>query len=350
MKPLNTWLLILAIFTGCKSEELPVVTTDDVVSITQTSATCAGEVISEGDSYVTEKGICWSKSENPTIQDSINKCGLGAGSFSCELTNLTPNTEYYIRAYATNSYGTGYGKSLSFTTDPLYIPELRTYLGLIKCHSASIGGEILYDGGSPVIDCGLCWSNSDNPTLNDSYLSIGTSSDSFRETITGLESNTDYYVRPYASNIIGTGYGPSIKITTCLDINPNPINPQSVALHLQPLDTIKKYIHGRWQIVVIKGGIDGQNTCYNNYTSEFTDNDLFITNVYAIAYDTFNITWVKKKLVNSPDSLYLMTLQRLRDGVNMDVSYVMQEIKNDTLVYYEYQIFDALYYHGLKNK
>ncbi len=350
MKTIKTLLILLLLLPGCKKEDVPTVKTGDVASVTQTTASCSGEIISQGDSEVTERGICWSTTDKPLISDNIKVDNSEDNSFTVDLTGLEPDTEYFVRAYATNTFGTGYGKSLSFTTDPLYIPELRTYLGLIKCHSASIGGEILYDGGSPVIDCGLCWSNSDNPSVNDSHLSIGTCSDSFRETITGLESNTDYYVRPYASNIIGTGYGPAIKIITCLDINPNPVNPQSVALFLQPLDTIKKYIHGSWQIVVIKGGIGGQNECYNNYTSEFTDNDLFISNVFSIAYDTFNIAWVKEKLYYSPDSLYIMTLRRLQDDAEIGLNFVMQEIKNDTLIYYDYNVIDGMEYYGLKNK
>jgi hypothetical protein len=350
MKSVKAFLIFLLLIQGCKKEDIPTVKTGDVASITRTTANCSGEILSQGDSEVTERGICWSTTDKPLISDNIKVDDSDGNSFTVELTGLEPGTEFFVRAYATNRYGTGYGETMSFITNSLCAPEVITfYPQQIRCNSASFGGEIQSDGGSPVIDFGICWSKSDNPTLNDSYFSVGGGSVSFRSTISELESNTDYYVSAYATNLIGITYGASVKFTTCPDLNPNPVNPKSISLFNQPLDTVKKYVQGKWQVVVIRGGVGGINSCYNNFFSEFTDNDLFITNVYAVANDTFNIAWVRENFPNSPDSFYLMNLKRFKDGANMDVSYVMQEIKNDTLVYFEHNMLDAFYYFGLRD-
>ena len=92
---------------------LPTVTTIAVTNIDATSATSGGNVTDDGEATVTARGVCWSTSHNPTISDSYTTNGTGTGSFTSSLTNLTPNTTYYVRAYATNSVGTAYGSEVS---------------------------------------------------------------------------------------------------------------------------------------------------------------------------------------------------------------------------------------------
>ena len=96
----------------------PTVTTGTISSITQTTATVAGSVTHKGDANVIARGICWSTKPNPTIADNVSKSGSGVGYFSCILTGLTGDTEYYVRAYATSNVGTGYGSQNSFVTPP----------------------------------------------------------------------------------------------------------------------------------------------------------------------------------------------------------------------------------------
>lgn len=95
---------------------LPEVITEPVTSITINSATGHGSVNSEGSFPVTERGICWGKSSNPTIEDSHENCGTGTGSFTVDMSDLKTNTKYYVRAYAINSAGTTYGAQQTFTT------------------------------------------------------------------------------------------------------------------------------------------------------------------------------------------------------------------------------------------
>jgi uncharacterized protein (TIGR02145 family) len=95
---------------------IPVMTTDSVTDITQNSAKSGGNVTSDGGSTITARGVCWSTGQIPTISDNKTKDGTGAGNFISSISDLSANTTYYIRAYATNSNGTGYGSSVSFTT------------------------------------------------------------------------------------------------------------------------------------------------------------------------------------------------------------------------------------------
>ena len=112
---------------GSRAEEttLPTVVTSAVTQITETSAVVGGNVTSDGGASVTERGVVYSTSPNPVItnlSNTIRPCGSGAGSFTCYLTGLQPNTTYYIRAYAKNDVGTAYGEEVSFTQTQIEKP------------------------------------------------------------------------------------------------------------------------------------------------------------------------------------------------------------------------------------
>lgn len=111
-------LIILAGLISCRKQELPVLSTDPVTNITGNSATCGGNVTDEGSGPVIGMGVCWKKSINPTIDDEKRLVDGGPGPFVCNLSHLNATTTYYVRAYATNEAGTGYGNEISFTTAP----------------------------------------------------------------------------------------------------------------------------------------------------------------------------------------------------------------------------------------
>lgn len=96
--------------------ELPTVVTGDVSEITTNSAVCGGEVTNDGGSEVTERGLCWSTNENPTVNDNHVVVGEGIGAFSATISGLEANTTYHVRAYAINEKGTAYGLDKEFTT------------------------------------------------------------------------------------------------------------------------------------------------------------------------------------------------------------------------------------------
>ncbi|MDD5184459.1 MAG: FISUMP domain-containing protein, partial [Paludibacter sp.] len=95
---------------------LPSFVLSNISSITDSSAICTGKIGSDGGSPVTDRGVCWSISQNPTISDNKSSAGVGAGVYNCNIAGLLPNTTYYARAYATNSIGTAYDIQVSFST------------------------------------------------------------------------------------------------------------------------------------------------------------------------------------------------------------------------------------------
>jgi len=93
----------------------PSISTSSVTSISSTSATRGGSIISDGGAEVENRGVCWSTSTTPTISEDCTHDGTGTGIFSSTLTGLTPGTSYHVRAYATNNAGTSYGAEEDFS-------------------------------------------------------------------------------------------------------------------------------------------------------------------------------------------------------------------------------------------
>jgi hypothetical protein len=106
----------LILFSGCEKERVPELSTLEVTEITQTTAVSGGTIIHDGGAVVTSRGVCWSISPEPTIIDNKIEDVTGSVSFAISIIDLEPNTTYYVRAYATNSAGIGYGNTISFTT------------------------------------------------------------------------------------------------------------------------------------------------------------------------------------------------------------------------------------------
>ena len=99
---------------------LPTVVTTNFSNVTSNSAVSGGNVVSDGGSPVSTRGIVWSTIPNPTVSlSTITKNGNGLGIFSSPLNGLVFKTTFYARAYATNSVGTGYGNEISFTTSDI---------------------------------------------------------------------------------------------------------------------------------------------------------------------------------------------------------------------------------------
>jgi uncharacterized protein (TIGR02145 family) len=100
-----------------KSPGIPVLDTKAAISIASTIATCGGKIKNDGGATITNRGICWSTTSNPTVESGTKtSSGTGSGSFSSQITGLTAGTTYFVRAYAANSAGIGYGNQISFTT------------------------------------------------------------------------------------------------------------------------------------------------------------------------------------------------------------------------------------------
>lgn len=194
---------------------LPTVSTDNISSITQISAFCGGTVINDGRSTVTMRGICWSTSSSPTIINQHTSEGRGTGSFVSALNGLEAGKTYHVRAYAVNSVGISYGEDKQFTTLNGAPAVVTSSVSGITQNTAICGGAVTNDFGNNVTARGVCWSTvNTEPTIYDSHTSDGYGSGSYVSHLTNLQSGTHYYVRAYATNALGTGYGEVKEFTT----------------------------------------------------------------------------------------------------------------------------------------
>jgi N-acetylneuraminic acid mutarotase len=212
--------ILIIIFTGCKKDvEIPTLTTNGVHNVTNTTAETGGNVTSSGGEAVTVRGVCWSTLHNPTVTGSKTIDGSGSGAFTSSITELTENSTYYIRAYATNSVGTAYGSEISFTTDQnIIVATLSTApITDITATSAVSGGNINSDGGASVTTRGICWGTDINPTISNNMTSDASSGIGyFKVNLVGLDPGTNYYIRAYAVNNAGISYGNEVTFTTPL--------------------------------------------------------------------------------------------------------------------------------------
>jgi hypothetical protein len=116
--------LLIMVAAGCKKDtaatntpsiQLPVLKTSDISAITKTTAVSGGSITSDGGAMISSRGVCWSITAAPTVSDNKTVEGTGIGSFTSSLTGLTSAAVYNVRAYATNSAGTAYGNTVTFT-------------------------------------------------------------------------------------------------------------------------------------------------------------------------------------------------------------------------------------------
>ncbi len=126
-----SFLFLLLLLVSCSSSEddsstnltIPTIQTGTVSNTTTSSVTVEATIVQNGGTSITASGFCWDINPNPTVSQNFNVTSTQNGTFQSTLTNLAENTTYYIRAYATNSQGTGYGNEVTFTTEEnMYFP------------------------------------------------------------------------------------------------------------------------------------------------------------------------------------------------------------------------------------
>ena len=188
--------------TDCPSK-VPSIGTKPVSTFSNTTASCGGIITYDGRSWVTSRGIIWSTDENP---DWGNKLGFtmdgqGTGEYKSALSNLTANTTYYVRAYATNSAGTGYGSPVKLKTS-----DTPNYKPLKPINPFPVNG-VTEASTSPT----LSWSCSDpddDPIMYDVYLDTNNppatkvSSDQANLTfpVSGLSNGVHYFWKVIAKD------------------------------------------------------------------------------------------------------------------------------------------------------
>jgi uncharacterized protein (TIGR02145 family) len=216
MKYLLTVLFFSFLIISCKTQENvpvkenpPTVFTKKASDVSLFSATLNGEVTNEGFTPVTDRGFVYSdKNNNPSLTDSKIQSSYGKGLYSIVLNKLSVNTKYYYTAYATNTKGTSYGQFDSFTTADYKLPVVITDAPKnITYNVVELSGFVSDAGGFAITERGICYGLNPNPSISDNKIVSGEGLGAFKITLQNLKDNSYYFVRAYAINSKGTGYG-----------------------------------------------------------------------------------------------------------------------------------------------
>lgn len=189
-------------------------TTAAATNVRALTATINGEIESDGGSNITERGFCYGIDANPTTSATVVKISGTVGSITKDLANLTKATKYYVRAYATNGYGTHYGNEISFTTSDGKVLFDSVTSPDVTVSSVKVATNITSDGDNTITQRGFCYSTSTEPTISDKKITVVGTTGSLSGTIANLTNNTKYYVRAFATNETGTSYSSEIAVTT----------------------------------------------------------------------------------------------------------------------------------------
>jgi len=291
-----TTILSCATSENAPSKKAPTIITSTISNITLNSASSGGNITNDGGDAITARGIVWNTSTSPTTSLATKTTdGTGLGNFSSNLTNLIPSSSYFIRAYATNGIGTGYGNELSFSTGAIVIPTVSTTaITGITTNSAVSGGNITADGGGTITARGVVWSTSQNPTVSLTTKTIDKSGLAiFISNSTNLAQNTTYYIKAYATNSAGTAYGNQVEfktevITSVTDVDGNVYKIVQIGSQLWMAENLKttKYCNGD----IIPNVND--YTQWKNLTTEgwsYYENDLTYNSIYGKLYNGYTI-------------------------------------------------------------
>jgi uncharacterized protein (TIGR02145 family) len=303
--PLNTIDSIT--YTITNPGNLAIISTLPIGNITSTSATSGGNITNNGGTPVTQRGIVWSTSPNPTTANYSTADSSLSVSYSSNLTGLTNNTTYYVRAYATNSAGTSYGNELSFTTASIFIGSISTlncssanHYGNLISNTASSGvsSVIVYNGGNGGPHNGQVV-NSLGVTGLTATLAPGTFAidyDSLTYTITGTPSSSG--IATFSLNIGGQTCTLTRIINSGIVTNPGPgVTFDGYSYPSIVLGNGQEWMAENLRTTVYSNGDSIPNVTDDSEWSSLTtgawahyNNDILYENPYGKWYNWFTIT------------------------------------------------------------
>ncbi len=223
----------------------PTVTTPTSASVTSTSATLGGDITSNGGASISDYGVLYSTSSSgltlANVGSGVSQVHTSAstsGVFTESVTGLSPGTQYYYVAYATNSAGTNYTSPVSTFTTQTVAPTVTTPTSAsVTSTSATLGGDITSNGGASISDYGVLYSLSSSgltlANVGSGVSQVHTSASTsgvFTESVTGLSPGTQYYYVAYATNSAGTNYTSPVSTFTTQTVAPTVTTPTSASV------------------------------------------------------------------------------------------------------------------------
>lgn len=209
------------VFVACDEPEEPqeqkfeITVTTAAVEVVDDTATTGGEVTSKGTPKISERGVCWANTVNPTVEDNKTSDGEGLGAWTSTITGLVPGATYYVRAYAVQLGEVTYGNQQQFTVG-IEPPIVTTAQVTDITFETAVGGGNVVVGDREILEAGICWSNEQNPEYPDSDNLVEDldAEGNFVANLIYLSANTTYYVRAFAVTEDATYYGEQVSFTT----------------------------------------------------------------------------------------------------------------------------------------
>jgi formylglycine-generating enzyme required for sulfatase activity len=213
------------VFLRPVTESIPEVSTGVATGVTATGAEVAAVVTGDGGAFVSERGVVYAMTPNPTVASTPTltssaklAAGTGTGPFRVALTALASRSTYFLRAYAVNGHGTAYGEEVVLTTlaSPVALATVNTgAVSDVTSTTLSVGGVVTDGGSSPVTVRGVVYGLTAEPTaVAGTAVAAGAGTGAFTVGLTGLQPVTPYYVRAFATNAVGTSYGATVSVMT----------------------------------------------------------------------------------------------------------------------------------------
>ena len=205
-----------------KESNAPIFSAINLLSKDEVSCKVSASLLDEGGSDIFLSGFCWAKAGEgePTADSHGQIATIRNGVMSAEITGLEPETDYLVRAYASNSTGVGYSESVRITTDAAQTPILSAITQTGSSNfSVSVEAQIINEGTSAITAVGFCWSTEkQEPNIDDSHIELTeqwkNGKTTLNHTLSELTPNTTYYIRAYATNDVGTTYSEVFTFTT----------------------------------------------------------------------------------------------------------------------------------------
>lgn len=293
LKLFSILLLFVTIIFGCKKEEIPTLTTNDVTEITVSNAISGGEIISDGDETILVKGVCWSIDPAPTIDDQKTLDGTGIGPYTSQIISLNPGTTYYLRSYASNKNGTGYGPEKSFKTLGDLPASITKPASNITPFTSKLEGTIDPKNLSTTVifEYGTSTNYGQTITVIVSPVSGGIPVD-VSASLTNLTPNTTYHFRIKATNLLGTGSGNDMTFKTpevVTDIDGNSYEIVTVGNQIWMKENLRTTRYRDGSVIPLvslssewQSKTTGALTAYNNVNAN--------TIVYGALYNWYAVT------------------------------------------------------------
>lgn len=209
-----------AVIITTEKQRIPLLTLEQTVSqLTGNSAELTANLTDDQGFEIKQRGFCWStESRQPTIdleENTLVVAGTQTGTFSGTISNLSPKTRYYVRAFAENEKGVGYSAPIELTTDELQMASLtRLAVVDLTTSSVTITAQMETSANAVIIEKGICWGSKPEPTILDNPIVSKETGNLIKAVISNLSESTTYYAAAYATTRDGTFYSAPLQFNT----------------------------------------------------------------------------------------------------------------------------------------